>query len=287
MFTTLLKVPIESTFNGIRHIHGNSNSVITWKEALLSYEELDKSKCDYGWVYCFFIIAVEDGDIIQFDDFSQTISISSLTSDQAIFHSAKDIRDLCEKLLSRNHLFSSQYHLESLLRSNLSAFFSKVIQLDARKISSSIIWKNYEWVLRALNKSVNYYVPQNTIDSFLISLLKKYEIYQYGSIAAFHGIAISSEVSSQYVKSRDALSETIKIANELLVGKSYFDATSSRGPYRIISEYSDHTPCGQIGIHVQIIPTFKVSLAIGIDNCTTTVLDITSKCENLRANFGL
>ena len=98
--------------------------------------------------------------------------------------------------------------------------------------------------------------------------------------------SIGPETSEAIEKSKKEVQETIEIAKKLLSEKCYKDIKYTVGYIPFVSVYAEDTPCGKIGVHVNLEYEFSVSLAMDNNRgYTTCQLGITKECKEFEENF--
>ena len=173
-----------------------------------------------------------------------------------------------------------------MLSDYLPRFFSGVIQWESKGYDSAATWRYYEWILKYLGKTANDFVNQEKIDSFFKEMCRIHDVWQISRILPSEVITISNDISQEIEKSKKEVQETIEIAKKLIAEKSYEDIKYTVGYIPFVSVYADDTPCGKIGVHINLEYEFSVTLAMD-NNCgyTTCRLGITEECKEFKENF--
>ncbi len=282
---TLLRVSKACANKGIYHTRQNGDFVqeLFRKDADLVYEVTEHNN-RFGEKYAFFIIECEEFDHFRCGEISQTVK--NYHSDSDIFYNAVYVSEMCEELLKQEQPIPNK--LENLLSDYLPIFFSRVIQWESKGYDSAATWNYYEWILEHIGKKANDYVQQSAIDSFFKEMCCIHDVGQIARILPSKALLISSEIAEAIEKSQKEVQETIEIAKKLLSEKCYKDIKYTVGDIPFVSVYAENTPCGKIGVHVNLEYAFSVSLAMDNNrNYTTCKLGITRECKEFEENFTL
>lgn len=204
-------------------------------------------------------------------------------SEHEIFYNAVYVHEMCEELIKRGNPLPSS-NLDNLLSDYLPNFFSTIIQWESG-YDSAATWKHYEWILEHMGKKANDYVQQSAIDSFFKEMCCIHDTWQLSRILPSKVLSISPETLEAIEKSKKEVQETIEIAKKLLSEKCYKDIKYTVGNIPSVSVYADDTPCGKIGVHVNLEYEFSVSLAMENNRGYTCQLEITKECKELAENF--
>lgn len=280
---TLLRVSKARANKGIYHTRQNGDFVqeLFKKDADLVYEVTEHNN-RFGEKYAFFIIECEEFDNLRCGKTSQTVTTHR--SENEIFYDAVYVSEMCEELLKQERPLPSK--LENLLSDYLPRFFSRVIQWESKGYDSAATWSYYEWILEHMGKKANDYVQQSTIDSFFKEMCCIHDVWQISRILPSKALSISPETSEAIEKSKKEVQETIEIAKKLLSEKCYKDIKYTVGYIPFVSVYAEDTPCGKIGVHVNLEYEFSVSLAMDNNRGYTTCrLGITKECKEFEENF--
>lgn len=275
---TLLRVSKARANKGIYHTRQNGDFVqeLFKKDAVLVYEVTEHNNY-FGEKYAFFIIECEEYDNLRCGKTSQTVT--NYRSESEIYYDAVYVSEMCEELLKQEKPLPS--NLEKLLSDYLPRFFSKVIQWESKGFDSAATWSYYKWILEHIGKKANDFVQQSAIDSFFKEMCCIHDVWQISRILPSKVLSISPEISETIEKSKKEVQETIEIAKRLIAEKSYKDVKLGR-----ISVYAEDTPCGKIGVHVNLKYEFSVILAMDNNRGYTTCrLGITKECKEFEENF--
>jgi len=280
---TLLRVSKARANKGVYHMRKNGFFVqeLFKKDADLVYEVTEHNNY-FGEKHAFFIIECEEFDILKCG--KATKIVRNYRSEDEIFYDAVYVSEMCEQLIKQECPFPSK--LENLLSDYLTRFFSGVIQWESKGYDSAATWRYYEWILKYLGKTANDFVNQEKIDSFFKEMCRIHDVWQISRILSSEVINISNDISQAIEKSKEEVQETIEIAKKLIAEKSYEDIKYTVGYIPFVSVYADDTPCGKIGVHINLKYEFSVILAID-NNCgyTTCKLGITEECQEFKENF--
>ncbi len=280
---TLLRVSKARANKGIYHTRQNGDFVqeLFKKDADLVYEVIEHNNY-FGEKYAFFIIECEEFDTLKCGKTTQIVK--NYRSEHEIFYDAVYVSEMCEQLIKQERPLPSK--LENLLSDYLPRFFSGVIQWESKGYDSAATWRYYEWILKYLGKTANDFVNQEKIDSFFKEMCRIHDVWQISRILPSEVITISNDISQAIEKSKKEVQETIEIAKKLIAEKSYEDIKYTVGYIPFVSVYADDTPCGKIGVHINLEYEFSVTLAMD-NNCgyTTCRLGITEECKEFKENF--
>lgn len=280
---TLLRVSKACANKGIYHTRQNGDFVqeLFKKDAVLVYEVTEHNN-RFGEKYAFFIIECEKFDNLRCGKTSQTVTNNR--SEHEIFYDAVYVSEMCEELLKQDKPLPS--NLEKLLSDYLSRFFSRIIQWESKGYDSAATWHYYEWILEHIGKKANYFVPSSVIDNFFKEMCSVHDVWQISRILPSKALSVSTEVSEAIEKSKKEVQETIEIAKKLLSEKCYKDIKYTVGGIPFVSVYAEDTPCGKIGVHVNLEYEFSVRLAMDNNRGYTTCwLGITKECKEFEKNF--
>ncbi len=275
---TLLRVSKARANKGIYHTRKNGDFVqeLFKKNAVLVYEVTERNN-HFGEKYAFFIIECEESDNLRCGKTSQTVT--NYRSEKEIYYDAVYVSEMCEELLKQEKPLPS--NLENLLSDYLPRFFSKVIQWESKGFDSAATWSYYEWILEHIGKKANDFVQQSAIDSFFKEMCCIHDVWQISRILPSKVLSISPVISEAIEKSKKEVQKTIEIAKRLIADKSYKNVKHGG-----ISVYAEDTPCGKIGVHVNLKYEFSVILAMDNNRDHTTCrLGITKECKEFEENF--
>lgn len=278
---TLLKFSKDQATKGIYHTRRNGDFVqeLFKKDAVLVYEVTEYNN-RFSEKYAFFIIECDEFDNLRCGKAAQTVTKS--LSDFDIFYDAVDVSEMCRELLKQEKPFPS--NLENLLSDYLPRFFSTVHSWGS-EFNSADTWYFYEWILEKLGKKANDFVKQSAIDSFFSQMCDIHDVWQISRMLPSNVLNISPDVSMAIEQSIKELQETIEIAKGLIAQKSYKDIKYSSFDYiPSVSMQAKDTPCGNIGVFINLLYGFSVS--IEMDNSHGYAKgDITNECKEFERNF--
>lgn len=206
---------------------------------------------------------------------------------------------------------------DRLLALSLPALFSKVIKADIRQFDkgwfarrmdlnlyneetpfswsiksfdSATILKSHIKALEALGKPITDYVSQETIDNFLLELIREFQFEQYICFAQCPYIKVSEKVTQAYAEAYSRYTSTLVLAIGHLKQKcssgvrlnmvkcsGYDVCDSSRS---IMSVYESNTPCGSIQISIDSNCMVTLSLYNGTGSYPTARFDMTDSCTD-------
>lgn len=279
---TLLKVYKTQANKGIYHTRQNGDFVqeLFRKDADFVYEVTEHYNYDFGEKYAFFIIECENLDNLRCGKTSRTVK--SYRSEGEIYYDSVNISEMCEELFKQKKTLPSRF--ENLLSNYLQIFFKK--QWESKEFDIGLTWHNYELILKYLGKTANDFVPQSNIDSFFKDMCSIHDIERISGILPTTALTISPETSMAIDESKKEVQKTIEIAKRLISKKSYKDIKNTVGDIPFVSMYVEDTPCGKIGVHINLEYEFSVTLAM-YDNYgyPTCKLDITDECREFEKNF--
>ncbi len=280
---TLLRVPKAWANKGLYHTRQNGDFVqeLFRRDADLVYEVTEHNNC-FWQKWAFFIIECENFDNIRCGEASQTIT--DYRDDDEIHYDAVYVSEMCEVLLKQEKPLPSK--LENLLSDYLPRFFSRVIQWESKGYDSAATWRYYEWILKHIGKKANDFAQQSTIDNFFKEMCDIHDVWQISRMLPSEALLVSPEILENVEKSKKEVEETIEIAKELISKKSREDIKYTVGGIPMVSCYAKNTPCGDIGVHINLEYEFFVKMVMGNNRSYTSCrLDISKECKEFEKNF--
>lgn len=235
------------------------------------------------------------------------------SNEYSLYQQSAVLEEVCDLLHEQGKPIPKSF--DSLLALSLPALFSKVIKADIRQFDggwlrrrmntplddketpaswnitffdSATILIRHSLALRSLGKTITDYVPQETIDKFLLELIREYQFEQYICFAECPYIRVSAKVRQAYSETYNKYVVTLGIAIGLLkkhcmsdnrpsmVGHSYprYDST----PTMLL--YEKDTPCGSAQISVDHNYNVTLSVHNGTGSYPTARFDMTASCPD-------
>lgn len=232
-----------------------------------------------------------------------------------LYRQSAILEEVCELLIKQGKAIPKR--INDFLKLSIPALFSKVIKVDIRqynenwrkrRMHSSLIDEAalYSWhihsfdstailqshtiALNELKKTFLDYVSQETIDNFLLELIREYQFEQYTCFTQCPYIKVSEKVTQAYAEAYSRYTSTLVLAIGHLKQKcssgvrlnmvkcsGYDVCDSSRS---IMSVYESNTPCGSIQISIDSNCMVTLSLYNGTGSYPTARFDITDSCTD-------